>query len=121
MTRIEWDKDWPKRMDKEIHDFMVDLSNSVLNDMVAGCPIDSGELVNDLDAQVIGKDARVGAATVPHAIYAEEGAGPHEIWPNTKKALWWEGAGHPRVMVNHPGMEGAHFMKGALYRERTGL
>lgn len=119
MTRIEWDNDWKAKMDKEIHNFMVDLSNSVLNDMVETCPVDTGELINDLDAQVIGKDARVGAATVPHAIYVEEGVGRHRITPTTKKALWWEGALHPVKEVDHPGMEATHFMKKALYRERT--
>lgn len=121
MARIEWDKDWHQKMDREIHNFMVDLSNSVLNDMVAGCPVDTGELINDLDAQVIGKDARVGAATVPHAIYVEEGAGRHQITPRVKKALWWEGAAHPVQEVDHPGSPATHFMKNALYRERTGL
>lgn len=121
MTRIEWDNDWHQRMDKEIHNFMVDLSNSVLNDMVETCPVDTGELINDLDAEVIGKDARVGAKSVPHAIYVEEGVGRHVITPNTKQALWWEGAAHPVKAVNHPGMAATHFMKRALYRERTGL
>lgn len=119
MARIEWDNDWPAKLDKEIHDFMGDLANSVLNDMVETCPVDTGRLVNDLDAEVIGKDARIGAATMPYAIYVEEGAAPHEIWPNSKKALYWEGAAHPVKMVNHPGSPATHFMKNALYRERT--
>jgi hypothetical protein len=119
MARIEWDKDWPAKMDSAIDRFMNTLADDVLTDMRVNCPVDTGELLADLDAEVVNKTARIGARSVPHAIYAEEGVGPHIITPNSKKALWWEGALHPVKVVNHPGMEGTHFMKNALYRERT--
>lgn len=118
MARIDWDNGWTQKLDGAINDFMAELAHDVLVDMRIGCPVDTGELLFDLDAEVIDKVARVGARSVPHAIYAEEGVGPHEIRPNEKKALWWEGARHPVNKVNHPGMKGTHFMKSALYKER---
>lgn len=118
MTRIDWDNGWTQKLDGAINDFMAEIAHDVLVDMRIGCPIDTGELLFDLDAEVIDKVARVGAKSVPHAIYAEEGAGRHEIKPNTKKALYWEGARHPVNVVDHPGMKGTHFMKSALYKER---
>lgn len=118
MTRIDWDNGWTQKLDGAINDFMADLAHDVLIDMRIGCPVDTGELLFDLDAEVIDKVARIGAKSVPHAIYAEEGVGRHEIKPNEKKALYWEGARHPVNKVNHPGMKGTHFMKNALYKER---
>ena len=118
MSRIEWDHGWTQKLDSAINDFMAELAFDVLVDMRTHCPVDTGELLFDLDAEVIDKQARIGAKSVPHAIYAEEGVGPHEITPNTKKALYWEGAAHPVNKVNHPGMHGTHFMKNALYKER---
>lgn len=120
IIRIEWDNDWEQKLDGAIHDFMERLSGEILEDMQENCPVDTGELLADLDAEVVGKVARIGAKSVPHAIYAEEGVGPHKITPNTKQALWWEGARHPVNEVNHPGFEGSHFMKRALYTARSG-
>lgn len=118
MARIVWDTGWEQKLDREITKFVEHLASDVLKDMRIHCPVDTGELLADLDAEVHGKVARIGARSVPHAIYAEEGAGPHIIEPNVKNALWWVGLAHPVNLVHHPGMEGTHFMKKALYKER---
>lgn len=120
MSRVEWDRGWYQKIDYCVNEFMDDLGNSVLEDMVQHCPVDSGRLINDLDSERVGKVVRVGARSVPYAIYVEEGTPRHPIYPKMPAyALWWEGAPHPVNKVNHPGAEATHFMKNALYKERT--
>jgi hypothetical protein len=93
--------------------------------MIETSPVKTGRLKADLDKEYNNstKVARVGAKTVPWAIWAEEGTPRHDIFPKGppegKKALWWPGASHPVNYVDHPGGEASHFMKNALYRERT--
>lgn len=118
MARIVWDAGWREKLDKKVHDFIEDLAEDVLQDMIIHCPVDTGALIMDLDKEVKGLDARIGAKSVPHAIWVEEGVSPHRITPNTAGALWWEGARHPVKAVNHPGYPGTHFMKNALFKAR---
>lgn len=118
MARVVFVPGWEQRLDRAIHNFMEDLADDVLNDMRRYCPVDTGALLADLDNEVHGKFARVGARSVPYAIYAEEGTGPHHIEPNSEEALNWVGARHPVEDVNHPGYRGDHFMKRALYKKR---
>lgn len=118
MARIVFVPGWEKKLDRAVEDFMRDLSDEVLDDMQRTCPVDTGALLADLGDEVHGKYARIGARSVPYAIYAEEGAGPHLIEPNSANALDWPGASHPVNEVHHPGYEGSHFMKRALYKRR---
>lgn len=118
MARVEMAPGWETKMDKAVHDFMEKLGKDVLRDMQEHCPVDTGRLKADLACEVEGKTARIGAQTVPYAIYVEEGVGPHVIEPNSAGALFWEGASHPVEVVHHPGYEGSHFMRKALYKER---
>lgn len=118
MARIEFVPGWESHMDSEINKFMKNLADDVLNDMQEHCPVDTGALLADLESEVHEKTARIGAATVPYAIYVEEGVGPHEITPDTAGALFWPGAPHPVDVVHHPGTDATHFMKNALYKER---
>lgn len=41
------------------------------------------------------------------------GTKPHVIVPRVKKALYWEGAAHPFVRVNHPGTKANDFREPA--------
>lgn len=118
MARVEFVPGWEKKLDNAISDFMKDLADDVLDDMRRFCPVDTGRLKADLGDEVQGKYARIGARSVPYAIYVEEGVGPHIIEPNSAEALYWPGATHPVEEVHHPGYEGRHFMKRALYRKR---
>lgn len=120
MARIVFVPGWQQKLDNAIHDFVEDLAEDVLADMRQHCPVDTGRLLADLDEETIGKHARIGARSVPWAIYAEEGVGPHRITPNSKDALYWGGASHPVNEVMHPGYAGSHFMKKALYKQRGG-
>ena len=125
MARIEWDDGWYQKIDKEIDNFMEKVAEDVLDDMVATAPVKTGRLKEDLAMEYNSqtKVARVGAKTVPWAIYAEEGTPRHDIFPKGREkggadALWWPGAAHPVNYVDHPGGEASHFMKNSLYKER---
>lgn len=121
MGRVEWDKGWYEKIDRQIDNFMEDLAEDVYDTMVAKAPVKTGRLKEDLDWEYNPrtKVARIGARSVPYAIYVEEGTPPHSIDPKLKKALWWEGLAHPVNHVNHPGATASHFMKESLYKERT--
>lgn len=121
MARIEWDTGWYQKIDKEIDNFMEHLAGDVLDDMILTVPVRTGVLLADLDKEYDNrtKVARIGAKSVPYAIWVEEGTAPHRIDTNDKKALAWTGGRHPVNHVNHPGAEATHFMKNALYKERT--
>lgn len=119
MARVQMAKDWKAKLRPHVHEFMADLAKDVLNDMRQHCPVDTGSLKSDLAAEVDGYYARIGARTVEYAIYVEEGAGPHPIFPNEKQALWWSELPHPIPNVPmHPGSPATHFMRNALYKER---
>lgn len=119
MARVQMEKGWKAKLRPHVHEFMVDLARDVLNDMRRNVPVKTGFLKSDLAAEVDGYYARIGARTADYAIYVEEGAGPHMIYPrHPKDALWWEGLSHPVSSVRHPGSPATHFMRNALYKER---
>lgn len=45
----------------------------------------------------------------PYAAAHQFGRGPYTIKPKTKKGLWWPGAKHPVMKVNHPGFPARPF------------
>src|SRR3977135_3862841 len=49
--------------------------------------------------------------TASYAPYVEFGTRPHTILPKEKKALYWPGAAHPVMRVNHPGSRANPFME----------
>lgn len=51
-----------------------------------------------------------------YAIFVELGTAPHDIFPKTKKALFWEGAAHPVSSVHHPGTKAQPFLRPAADR-----
>lgn len=121
MGRVEWEPGWYERIDKEVDNFMEHIAKDVFERMKILVPVRTGHLKEDLDWEYdkATKTARVGAKSVPYAIWVEEGTYPHVIEPNDKKALWWEDAKHPVFKVNHPGASATHFMKESLYSERA--
>lgn len=119
MARIEWVPGWEQKLDNAVGRFMRELADDVLDDMQRGCPVDTGRLKADLDNEVHGNYARIGAVSVPYAIYVEEGTAPRVITPEEQKALHWADAPHPVNKVMHPGTEASNFMKEALYRRRN--
>jgi hypothetical protein len=49
--------------------------------------------------------------TANYAAYVEYGTKPHTIVARSKKALYWPGADHPVMSVNHPGTKPNPFME----------
>jgi hypothetical protein len=49
------------------------VSTDILTDMKRGAPVDTGFLVSDLDREVQGDTARIGAKTADYAAAVEEG------------------------------------------------
>ena len=54
-------------------------------------------------------------------IYVTEGTAPHKIRPRTKGALYWEGAPHPVLSVNHPGTRANPFHLAGLANYDKGV
>jgi len=119
--RIDWEPNWYQKIDKEVDNFMRRIAEDVYDTMMVKVPVKTGKLKEDLDWEynTSTKVARVGAVSLPYAIWVEEGTYPHGIDPKVKKALWWDGLAHPVNHVNHPGATASHFMKESLYMERT--
>ena len=109
---------WPQKLRGAAKQFLTETARAVWKDMVRYAPVNSGRLRSDLDWEVNGLEARVGARTVPYAIWVEEGTHPHLIKAKAGGALNWEGAEHPVNSVNHPGATASYFMRRALYQKR---
>jgi hypothetical protein len=116
--RIQFEPGWPAKLEPEVSRYVSELAQDVYNSMVVLCPKDTGRLLADLDWEVDGTTARIGAKTVDYAYFVEEGTRPHTITPNSKGSLWWAGAQHPVYKVDHPGFVGSHFMRKSLYQAR---
>lgn len=52
--------------------------------------------------------------TASYAPYVEFGTRPHKIVPKNAGALYWPGAAHPVMSVNHPGTRPNAFMERIL-------
>lgn len=72
-------------------------------------PNATGELIRSIEIEVMGLQALVGSRK-NYAEYVEKGTKPHVILPVRKKALYWKGADHPVMSVNHPGTAPNPFM-----------
>lgn len=121
MGRIVYELDWEAKLDHAVSGFVEEIAKDVLKDMQVYVPKNTGRLLNDLDYEMSGTNARIGAKTVEYAYYVEVGTRPHVITPNGKGALSWEGSAHPVNAVNHPGTTPTNFMKKALYKSRGGV
>lgn len=85
------------------------LCPAILADMVGGVPIDTGELRDSLDFEVIGDDiGRIGSRDAKHSAPVEEG---HEIV--------YRGADGEKVHTGRM-VPAQPYMKPALYRKRGG-
>lgn len=109
---------WPQKLKGAARQFLTEIAREVHKDMVRYAPVESGRLRNDLDWEVNGLKARVGARSVPYAIFVEEGTRPHSINAKAGGALNWEGSDHPVNSVNHPGATATYFMRRAVYQKR---
>jgi hypothetical protein len=121
MARVDWEPGWFTKIDKEVDNFMEKIAEDVYDTMMVKVPVKTGALKADLDWEYnkTTKTARIGARSLPYAIWVEEGTHPHRIDTDSKKALAWKDGRHPVNHVNHPGATASNFMKESLYMERV--
>jgi hypothetical protein len=86
----------------------------------AGRHVETGALFQSLFNRQIGDGRTVGhdRNRAPHAPFVIQGTDPHDIFPNTKKALRWASGGQFffSKKVRHPGYEGDPYMDNASDR-----
>lgn len=87
------------------------IGNDFVNELVRIAPVDTGNLRNRINYTVNGNKINI---TMPkYAFYVEFGTKPHDITPQTKKALHWK-VGKKDVFakkVRHPGTEPYPFIR----------
>ena len=49
-----------------------------------------------------------------YAFFVLQGTSPHDIYPSSKRALYWPGADHPVTVVHHPGTRADPFTDRAM-------
>lgn len=112
---------WQEKMRPGIDDFMDRIGDGIKRAAVILAPVNTGALKASIRVSNIvtpGGGLRIGRrirAHVNYSAYVELGTGHHEIRPNLKKALWWEGAPHPMSIVKHPGASPRPFLRPAMY------
>lgn len=77
-------------------------------------PVDTGRLKNSIKTLRLDKYTRALVANAEYAAAVEKGTDPHTINPTDADALFWEGASHPVMSVQHPGTPAQPFMQPAL-------
>jgi len=96
------------------------VSNDFMNVLVNTCPVDTGNLKQQLDVR-IGPNGE-GIISMPeYGYYIEFGTAPHIIRPKNKKALFWKGADHPVKVVRHPGTRPQPFIRNAIATQLKGI
>ncbi|MFC8447670.1 HK97 gp10 family phage protein [Kitasatospora sp. NPDC057223] len=114
---IRLDPSADAHLDAALHRVMEHLGQDIAADAQATVRVNTGRLKSSIVAEVEGLTLRV-STDVDYWRHVEYGTGPHIIRPNTKKALYWEGAAHPVAMVNHPGTPAFPFLRPALLKPR---
>jgi hypothetical protein len=112
---------WQGWVRNAITRYLHKLGREIQNDMDRMAPVRTGRLRAATYYEVNRGQLRVGVRNVPYWSTVEYGSGPHEITPNTKKALHWPGARHPVNRVWHPGTPAQPFIRPALYKRRGAL
>lgn len=118
MATFIWDAGADAHLHEEAHDYLEHVASEILEDAKAYVPVDTGDLRADLDKEVTGLTAHIGAKTLVYSVYVELGTRPHMIRPSSKKALYWAGAPHPVKSVSHPGTSPQPYLSPALYKKR---
>lgn len=81
------------------------------------CPVNTGRLRSSIRWAIShsskGLVGTVGT-DVDYALFVHEGTRPHVIEARDAQALYWKGAAHPVVRVNHPGTRAVPFLLNAL-------
>ena len=95
-----------------------DMVEEVLNiyELVAGveAPYRTGDLRNSHQVEMLGGLEGYMTPTIYYAKWVIEGTSPYTIEPVNKQALYWPGAAHPVLRVNHPGIRANDYVADAF-------
>jgi hypothetical protein len=108
---------WQAKVRPHLLRFQRNIAGEVYADVLANIVSDGTIRTGAMVGSVRQEGARVYIGT-DHWHFIEYGTDPHPIYPNVKRALWWEGLDHPVGMVNHPGNREYAPMRRALYKKR---
>jgi hypothetical protein len=108
---------WQAKVRGHLLRFQRRIAGDVLQDVVANIVADGLIDTGDMLGSVRQEGTRVYVGT-DHWHFLEYGTRPHSIYPNVKRALWWEDLAHPVGHVNHPGNREYAFMRRAIHKKR---
>lgn len=97
------------------------ITEAVADDARAGCPIDSGDLVDSIKERYPGSligVVTVGGEDAPHWESVEYGGDPHLIVSHGPWSLRSDEGEYFGRVVHHPGTPEQPFMRPALYQRR---
>ena len=109
-------------MGKEVRRSVVsDATQDMTRFLMMNSPVDHG-LLKSWFIESLSDERGVIKSPAFYAIYQDQGTRPYTIYPRGQatyhagrkltsgSALWWPGAKHPVRKVNHPGLNGKHFV-----------
>lgn len=94
------------------------VTEAVAEDCIAGCPVDSGDLVESIGTRYPGKLHGVVIVGTDHWRFVEYPTAPHWITSHGKWSLRSDDNEYFGRRVWHPGTQAQPFMRPALYQRR---
>jgi hypothetical protein len=94
-------------------------TEAAADDARAGCPIDSGDLVESIGTRYPGGLVGVVVVGTDHWAETEYGSAPHIIRSHGPWSLRSDDDEYFGPVVHHPGTPAQPFMRPALYRQRA--
>ena len=88
-------------------------SQELIRVLMRNSPVDHG-LLKSWFIDSLSSDEAVIKSPAEYAQWVNDGTQPYTITPNSKKALYWEGADYPVKVVHHPGIKARHFVEDSL-------
>lgn len=88
-------------------------SQELIRVLMRNSPVDHG-LLKSWFVESMTSDEAVIKSPAEYAQWVNDGTQPYTITPNSKRALYWEGADHPVRVVHHPGIKARHFVEDSL-------
>ena len=100
-------------------------SQEMVRVLMMNSPVDHGVLKSWFIDSIDDSEAHI-KTPAEYAVYVNDGTRPHIIEPKgigtyhagmkltSGSALWWPGADHPVKRVQHPGIQGQHFVENSI-------
>lgn len=95
------------------------ITEAIADDARAGCPIDSGDLVDSIGTSYPGELRGIVTVGTDHWRETEYGSAPHLIHSHGRWSLRSDEGEYFGRTVHHPGTPEQPFMRPALYRKRS--